>query len=154
MTRRTVTEPGDGKLARLEQVVIAACKQSGRNRIMTLAPPTPLSDVLVRAGASVQLVVADRAGSPAMAVFPDAHTGDGAASRRPSGLALVGPEGGFTPEELAALEAHGAQRVSLGAYVLRVETAALALAACWIAAATEGKSAEARPGTLSGGEFF
>jgi len=39
---------------------------------------------------------------------------------------LVGPEGGLAPEELAAAEAAGFQRVSFGHLVLRTETAAVA----------------------------
>jgi len=37
---------------------------------------------------------------------------------------LIGPEGGFSPSELAAAERAGAIRVSLSPHVLRVETAA------------------------------
>jgi RsmE family RNA methyltransferase len=44
-------------------------------------------------------------------------------------LAFVGPEGGWTPEELDALTAHGCQPISLGPNILRIETAAIALAA-------------------------
>jgi 16S rRNA (uracil1498-N3)-methyltransferase len=62
------------------------------------------------------IVVADRGGAP-LAGFD-----------RPV-VALVGPEGGFTAEELAAVEAAGGRRVSLGPHVLRIETAAIALAA-------------------------
>ena len=40
---------------------------------------------------------------------------------------LIGPEGGWAPEELASLKAAGARPISLGQRVLRVETAALAL---------------------------
>ena len=45
----------------------------------------------------------------------------------------VGPEGGFTAEEVADAEAAGWVRVGLGPRVLRVETAAVA-AAAWAAA--------------------
>jgi len=43
----------------------------------------------------------------------------------PSALLLVGPEGGFTPAEVAAAQGAGAHVVSLGPYTLRTETAAL-----------------------------
>ena len=42
---------------------------------------------------------------------------------------MVGPEGGFSPTELAAADAAGWPRVALAAHVLRVETAAVAFAA-------------------------
>ena len=67
------------------------------------------------------IVVADP-GAPPLAA--------GAASARGLAvIALVGPEGGFTPEEFAALDAAGIERVGLGQHVLRVETAAIAVAA-------------------------
>lgn len=44
-------------------------------------------------------------------------------------LAVVGPEGGFSPDEIDQLTSRGAHAIHLGAGVLRVETAALALAA-------------------------
>lgn len=39
---------------------------------------------------------------------------------------LIGPEGGFTPEEAAMIKAKGGQAVTLGPRILRAETAALA----------------------------
>jgi 16S rRNA (uracil1498-N3)-methyltransferase len=44
-------------------------------------------------------------------------------------VGLIGPEGGFTDAEIAAAEHAGAIRVGLGPHILRVETAAIALAA-------------------------
>jgi 16S rRNA (uracil1498-N3)-methyltransferase len=44
-------------------------------------------------------------------------------------LVLIGPEGGFTADEVATAEAAGCSRVSFGRHVLRVETAAVAAAA-------------------------
>jgi RsmE family RNA methyltransferase len=76
-----------------------------------------LSRILPAVGAT--LVIADRDGLSLEAV---------AAAGR-SVIALVGPEGGFTVEELATVEAAGGRRVSLGPHVLRIETAAVALAA-------------------------
>ena len=42
---------------------------------------------------------------------------------------VAGPEGGFTDEEIASAERGGFQRVSLGPHILRIETAAIAIAA-------------------------
>jgi 16S rRNA (uracil1498-N3)-methyltransferase len=40
-------------------------------------------------------------------------------------LLLVGPEGGFTPEEVSGAEAGGARPISLGPRILRAESAGL-----------------------------
>jgi 16S rRNA (uracil1498-N3)-methyltransferase len=47
-------------------------------------------------------------------------------------IGLVGPEGGFTDEELCMADRAGVIRVSLGPHILRVETAAIALAARFV----------------------
>jgi 16S rRNA (uracil1498-N3)-methyltransferase len=46
-------------------------------------------------------------------------------SRPASALVLVGPEGDFTPAELALARSAGCRPITLGPIVLRVETAAL-----------------------------
>lgn len=66
-------------------------------------------------------LLADPHGPP-----PEAATAEGTSAAI---LVLVGPEGGFTAEEVAAAEAAGCRRVSLGRHILRVETAAVAAAA-------------------------
>ena len=42
---------------------------------------------------------------------------------------IIGPEGGFAPEEVALLQASGAVSVSLGPRILRTETAGMAAVA-------------------------
>jgi 16S rRNA (uracil1498-N3)-methyltransferase len=44
-------------------------------------------------------------------------------------LVLVGPEGGWDPDELAAAAREGLPRVALGGHVLRAETACLTVGA-------------------------
>ena len=59
----------------------------------------------------------------------------------PAGL-LVGPEGGFDDGEREAIRAHAATRpISLGPRILRGETAAIAAAALWMAAAGDWTAA-------------
>lgn len=120
VTARGVAEATASARARLERGVIEACKQCGRNRLMEIGEPQSLSSLLAAVG-DAELIVADPGGKPL------AHPR--AAGVAGGVLALVGPEGGFTPEELAAATAAGAVRTTLGPHILRVETAAIAVAA-------------------------
>jgi 16S rRNA (uracil1498-N3)-methyltransferase len=45
-------------------------------------------------------------------------------------MIVIGPEGGFTPQEVAQAEAAGCQSVSLGRRILRTETAAMVALSC------------------------
>jgi 16S rRNA (uracil1498-N3)-methyltransferase len=121
-TTRGVAEATPAAVERLARGVIEACKQCGRDTLMEIAPPRSVAEIARDLGHGVTLVVADRDGLPL-----DTSAGEG----RPI-IAVVGPEGGLTAEELATLEAAGGRRVSLGPHVLRVETAAIALAARWV----------------------
>ena len=53
----------------------------------------------------------------------------GQASQEPRPLLAIGPEGGWTDNEVELLEAHGFRRFSLGPRILRTDTAAIALIA-------------------------
>lgn len=119
VTTRGVAEATPAAVERLGRGVIEACKQCGRDTLMAIAEPRTVAEIVGDHRAEGRLVVADRAGLPVAAA---------AMEDRPV-VALVGPEGGFTAEELAVVEAAGGRRVSLGPHVLRIETAAIALAA-------------------------
>ncbi len=119
VTTRGVAEATPAAVERLGRGVIEACKQCGRDTLMAIAEPRTVAEVVGDHREEGRIVVADRAGEP----WSAAVTHD-----RPV-VVLVGPEGGFTAEELAAVDAAGGRRVSLGPHVLRIETAAIALAA-------------------------
>jgi 16S rRNA (uracil1498-N3)-methyltransferase len=119
VTTRGVAEATAAARARLERGVIEACKQCGRNRPMEIGPPWTVAESLAATGGRV--VLADPHAPPPAAATLSAAGGDV--------MGLVGPEGGFTPEELAAADRAGAIRVGLGPHILRIETAAIALAA-------------------------
>ncbi|MFZ4732978.1 MAG: RsmE family RNA methyltransferase [Pirellulales bacterium] len=118
ITTRGVALPTAAACARLERTVIEACKQCGRDRLMVIDEPATVGDALRRQPAGTSLLLADPAGDTAA---PAATAGPV--------LVLVGPEGGFTAEEIAAAEGAGARRVALARHVLRIETAAIAAAA-------------------------
>ena len=118
-TVRGVAEATPAAVERLSRGVVEACKQCGRDGLMQIGGPKRVAEVVGGTGGGAVLLVADRDGAPLEEVATGAS----------QVVALVGPEGGFTEEELAMIEAAGGRRVSLGPHVLRVETAAIALAA-------------------------
>ena len=120
-TTRGVAEPTAAAIERLRRGVIEACKQCGRCRLLEITAPGTLQSIVSLAPPARRLL-ADPAGLPL------------AAAATPTGgdlLVAVGPEGGFTTEEVAAAEAAGFRRVSLGPHILRIETAAIAMAAAY-----------------------
>ncbi len=54
-------------------------------------------------------------------------------SQKTRAILAIGPEGGFTCTEVKALEGQGFDSVSLGPWILRMETAAIGAAATWVA---------------------
>ncbi len=104
------------KLERLRRVAVAAAKQSGRTRLPEVQGPIPVAQVpAVEQG----LLAHPNAGARVAEVHDPT---------RPVALA-VGPEGGFTAEEVDLLVARGFTPVTLGTRTLRAETAACALLA-------------------------
>lgn len=123
-TERSSVDPRDTKLDRLRQSVIAACKQSRRNTLLEIQPVSDWDEFLARRPMEATLLMADPTGQPPAAWLPallSAVTG-------PLVIA-VGPEGGWTEQELLMADAAGAQRVALGNHILRLETAAIAFSA-------------------------
>jgi 16S rRNA (uracil1498-N3)-methyltransferase len=131
-TSRTVVHPKEARIDKLRQAVIEASKQCGRNVLMQVRPMTPWAAMLTAPDL------------PAVRVLLHTDDGENRLSDLPSDaiqqggvIVAVGPEGGFTAEEVAAAEAAGWVRASLGRRVLRVETAAVA-AAAWLALSSPG----------------
>ena len=121
ITQRTIAERV--KLERLEAIAIEAAEQCGRTILPEVPEPLPLTRLLEQRDAQRRLYFADEAGGePAAKAFKP-----GAA------LILIGPEGGFTDEERAAVRtAQNSVAISLGPRILRAETAALAALSAWM----------------------
>jgi 16S rRNA (uracil1498-N3)-methyltransferase len=137
---RSVVHLDASSASGLQRTAIEACKQAGRLWLPRIETGRRLKEVIPQAvsAAAVSAAVAPPALGELLVAHPapDAvGVGQYLAGRAlPEQLtAVVGPEGGLTEEELAHLEAAGATRVRLAAHILRVETAAAALAAAWAA---------------------
>ncbi len=123
------------KIERLERIAIEAAEQSGRTRVPTVA----FAEALEALPALEAGFVLDPSG-----VLPQALRAHWAQASE-VGLA-VGPEGGFTEEELARLRARGFQPMRLGARILRTETAGVVGLATLLALHPRGIGAEAPEG--------
>lgn len=128
LTRRGVVQPGEQAAARLRRSVIEASKQCGRNRLLEIAAPVEVTSWFTAAANGALRLLADPSGEPLSALQSQIQT---AAQVQ----IAIGPEGGFTAEEVAAGMAAGWRAVSLGTSILRIETAAIAVAATCIALA-------------------
>ena len=137
---RVAGERAERKAAHWQAIAVAACEQSGRNRLPQIDTPMRLHDWLGAVGPAGAASAAPSNAAPtapavgARLLLSLADDTLPLATRRPAAgeplLVLSGPEGGLSPAELAAALALGFAPVSLGPRVLRADTAPLAVLAC------------------------
>ena len=141
LTARGVAQPVDSALARLKRAVIEASKQSGQLRLMEIAPPRAWNEFVREAATEskpmrcvaqpkrtpeTRELLADRSLTEQASLWRTPREWLQPATNR---IAAIGPEGGFTTAELRAAVEAGWQLLDLGSGILRVETAALTIAA-------------------------
>jgi len=119
------------KQAKWRQVAIEAAKQSGQNWLLEVKLPSKLKDFFADAPPFDLKLIGSlqtdaRHLKKVLADFQSEHR-PGAEDTNPAlrVLMLIGPEGDFTPAELALAKSHGCQPITLGPIILRVETAAI-----------------------------
>ena len=130
-TQRGVAQPVEQALTRLRRGVIEASKQCGRNRLMQIDEPVGGQTLTEQAADQLRLLAHPKSALPNGCVCEATGTVSPlreAASTRGIVVA-IGPEGGFTDDEVVAACNLGWQPIDLGRRILRVETAAIALAA-------------------------
>lgn len=108
ITERTVAHNVNWE--RMRKIAIEAAEQSNRNSVPEIAAPVRFADLDL-----AKMTFADERAAYNREVSASSY---GAAS------ILVGPEGGFSDAEFAALDASGARGVGLGKTILRAELAA------------------------------
>ena len=135
------------RLERWRRIALESSKQSRRTDIPEILTPTPLHTALATETANLRILLSEteqqttlttaltatNAGAPHLAseMWDSSTTKarvDVNTSRAVSNsLALaIGPEGGWTPEEIILFTTHTWQPVTLGPRILRAETAAIA----------------------------
>ncbi|WP_269515682.1 16S rRNA (uracil(1498)-N(3))-methyltransferase [Brevundimonas subvibrioides] len=132
VTQRTNVE--HVRLDRLDAIAIEAAEQTGRLDVPTVDDPQKLATILDAWDPSRRLMFCDETGGqPVMRALESPSPG-GEGERAPWAI-LIGPEGGFSPEERERLRSLPFMTaVSLGPRILRADTAAIAAMALWQAA--------------------
>lgn len=110
LAERCVGRASDKRIERLQTIAREASRQSGRADVPPVLPAAPLLEVAARAPDAALKIACVPGGGPIPSGAPEAWV-------------VVGPEGGLSPGEIAALEELGYVRVDLGPTILRTETA-------------------------------
>ena len=119
---RLAGERAARKRAHWQAVAVAACEQSGRNRLLDVRDQLTFQEYVTQTPATC-------AARRVLSLAPEAMAPGARLTALPahSEVALLsGPEGGLAPDEDAAARAAGWLPVALGPRVLRAETAPLA----------------------------
>jgi 16S rRNA (uracil1498-N3)-methyltransferase len=118
LTTRTI--PHHGRPERWQKLALSAMKQSGRCVLPSVGEVTSFEEFL------------SRAERDAVKIIPHEKTGSGGIAGALAGVAenvavvlCIGPEGGFTDDEIRAAQGKGFHPVTLGPARLRTETAAI-----------------------------
>ena len=111
--------PNPSRYERWSRIIQEAAEQSGRTVLPALEPSLTFAEAIARASSGPAVI-------PALGTFPPIARVLDLAPGGPTNLSIfVGPEGGFTPEEVAAAQSGGVEPVTLGPRTLRAETAAV-----------------------------
>ncbi|WP_020395226.1 16S rRNA (uracil(1498)-N(3))-methyltransferase [Thiolinea disciformis] len=120
ITRRSVVQVGKEKIARKlehwQAIALGACEQSGRTSIPMILEPISLETYLAQTTGAARIILAPEL-EQTLADLP---------LHKPQALdVVIGPEGGFTSEEVKACLDRGVHGVTIGPRILRAETASI-----------------------------
>ena len=126
LARRTEKHLAQSALKRSERwrrIALEASKQSRRTDIPHIADPIPLKQALAEETSPTRILLSETEQTLTLTAALQAAT----SSQQETDTALaIGPEGGWTPEEMSLFTQHQWQPVTLGPRILRAETAAIA----------------------------
>jgi 16S rRNA (uracil1498-N3)-methyltransferase len=130
LTERAVAaadEASEAKRRRWDRIVAEAVEQCGGARLPERSPPRQLLHALASmpAGAIALIPWEKERATPLRAALQAALASNDLAPSVPEVHLFIGPEGGFSPGEIALARRHGAIPVTLGPRILRAETAAI-----------------------------
>jgi 16S rRNA (uracil1498-N3)-methyltransferase len=131
VSARTVARPRDRARARNDRwraIAVDASRQCGRGDVPVVEGPLPFDEVVAAESQrpALRLCLALRATARLVETVGGWRRGEPL-------TVMIGPEGGLGEEEIDVAVAHGFVRVSFGSFVLRTETAAIAVLGALVA---------------------
>jgi 16S rRNA (uracil1498-N3)-methyltransferase len=125
-TEKHLAQAAAKRVERWRRIALEASKQSRRTDIPEIAEPVALKLALERETATSRILLSETEQQTTLTAAL-LHPND--QSQEASGIThalAIGPEGGWTPDEMALFTTHHWQHVTLGPRILRAETAAIA----------------------------
>lgn len=126
-TEKHLAQSSAKRVERWRRIALEAAKQSRRTDIPEIADPTPLKPALERETSSTRILLSETEQQTTLtAALETSLRATASEAVSPSTAIAIGPEGGWTPEEISLFLQHQWQPVTLGPRILRAETAAIA----------------------------
>jgi len=123
-TEKHLAQAATKRVERWRRIALEAAKQSRRTDIPEIADPIALKPALERDTSTTRILLSETEQQTTLATALNQARPTG---YEPVALSLaIGPEGGWTPEEMTLFTQHHWQPVTLGPRILRAETAAIA----------------------------
>jgi len=132
-TEKHLAQAAAKRVERWRRIALEASKQSRRTDLPDIDDPQPLKSALALVDSPHKLLLSEIEQQNTIAAALQGHAGKGGpdAEHNRALAFAIGPEGGWTPEEMQLFTEHNWQHVTLGPRILRAETAAIAaLAIC------------------------
>lgn len=117
-TEKHLAQAAAKRVERWRRIALESAKQSRRSSIPEVAEPLPLATALNQETATTCLLLSETEQDTTLATALRKHPADTYAL-------AIGPEGGWTSEEMSLFTQHHWQHVTLGPRILRAETAAI-----------------------------
>jgi 16S rRNA (uracil1498-N3)-methyltransferase len=123
-TEKHLAQAATKRAERWRRIALEASKQSRRTTIPEIAYPVVLKEAVGQTASPIRILLSETEQTTTIAAALGQHssTTDAAFSH----ALAIGPEGGWTQEEMALFTQHEWQPVTLGPRILRAETAAIA----------------------------
>jgi 16S rRNA (uracil1498-N3)-methyltransferase len=118
-TEKHLSQAAVKRAERWRRIALESSKQSRRTIIPIISEPSPLKPLLESTKESIRILLSETEQNTSIASILSTTTGAGTYAL------AIGPEGGWTAEEMELFSVHQWQPVTLGPRILRAETAAI-----------------------------